>query len=217
MRRQSSVQQSERRNDVRALFKTPILVEVLNAGYIYRARMVNYSKNGIFIETDVGLQPGEEIYIGIEESPYPLSTDTARSYRAKVIWQKGLKNSIFNFGYGVIIISGQKKQTLLDREFEDRQELRKYPRKPYSNTVYFTSQNQYYRGLIYNISRRGVFIKTNDIFSIGQIIKLVIPGTKIDKGVMLTAEVVRLSEMGIGVTFKGVITSKPPLSINFAN
>jgi len=217
MRRHSLVQHPEKRNDSRALFKTPILVEDLNAGYIYRARMVNYSKNGIFIETDVGLEPGEEIYIGIEESPYQLSTDAARSYRAKVIWQKGLKNSIFNFGYGVIITSGQNNKTSQDREIEDQHELRKNPRKPYPKTVFFTSQNQYYRGLIYNISRGGVFIKTNDIFSIGQIIKLVIPGTKIDKGVMLMAEVVRLSKIGIGVTFKGVIKSKPPLNINLAN
>jgi len=78
---------------VRASFRSPILVEDLNAGFIYRARMVNYSKKGIFIETDVILDPGEEIHIGMENSPYKLSSDASGSYRAKVIWQKGEKAS----------------------------------------------------------------------------------------------------------------------------
>ena len=211
------VQHPEKRSDVRAAFKSPVLVEDLNAGYLYRARMVNCSRKGIFIETDVGLVPGEEIYIGIEESPYQLSTDAEQSYRAKVIWQKALKNSIFNFGYGAIIISGQNKKALKNTNVEDPQEIRKYPRKPYPKTVFFTSQNQYYRGRINNIGRGGVFIKTNDNFSIGQIIKIVIPGTKIDKGVMLVAEVVRMDGIGIGAAFKGVIDDKTPWSNSWAN
>jgi Tfp pilus assembly protein PilZ len=217
MGRQSLVQQHpEKRNYVRAPFKTPIIVEDLNGGYIYRARMINYSKRGIFIETDVGLEPGDEIYIGIEESPSQLSTDATRSYRARVIWQKTLKNSFFNFGYGVIIISGQNKNSQ-GRKDRNRQELRKYPRKPYPKMVFFTSQNRYYRGSIGNISRGGIFIKTDDIFHIGQIIKLVIPETKIDKGVMLVAEVVRLDEIGVGVKFKAVLKAKSALNINLAN
>jgi len=190
---------------VRASFRSPILVEDLNAGFIYRARMVNYSKKGIFIETDVILDPGEEIHIGMENSPYKLSSDASGSYRAKVIWQKGLNNGNFNFGYGIIIIPGQDKKKPLDKDFQDRQELRKHPRRSFPRTVFFTSQNLYYRGFIYNISRGGVFIKTKDNFTVGQLIKLVIPGTKIDKGVMLKAEIVRFGETGVGVTFKGII------------
>jgi Tfp pilus assembly protein PilZ len=220
MRKQSLVRYPEKRRDTRAPFYSPILVEDLNAGYVYRARMVNYSKDGIFIETDVGLEPGEEIYIGIEDSPHKFSPDAARGYRAKVIWQKGLKNSIFNFGYGVIIVSGNDKKKSdkpPTREFQKRQELRRHPRKSFPKTVYFTSQNHYYRGSIDNISRGGIFIETRDVFTLGQTINLVIPGTKIDKGVMLKAEVVRFSEAGVGLAFKGVLKGAPVLDVNLVN
>jgi len=202
---------------VRASFRSPILVEDLNAGFIYRARMVNYSKKGILVETDVGLGLGEEIHIGMENSPYQLSSDASGSYRAKVIWQKGLNNGNFNFGYGIIIISNHDKEKPRDRDFQDRQELRKHTRKSFPKTIFFTSQNQYYRGFIYNISRGGVFIKTKDNFTVGQIIKLVIPGTKIDKGVMLEAEIVRFSEAGVGVVFKGIIEKNTTFDMAIAN
>ena len=211
IRRQLLVQHSEKRSDVRAAFNSPVLVEDVDAGYIYRARMVNCSRNGIFIETDVGLDPGEEIYIGIENSPYQLSSDDTKSYRAKVIWRKGLDNGIFNFGYGVTIISGKDKKNPRVGEFQGWQDLRKHPRISYPKAVFFTSQDQYYQGFIYNISRGGVFIETKDIFTVGQIIKLVIPGTKIDNGVMLKAKIVHCSETGVGVTFKGKINNEDEL------
>ena len=210
----------EKRRGAREPYSSPILVEDLNAGYLYRARMVNYSKNGIFIETDVGLDLGEEIYIGIENTPHKFASDASRSYRAKVIWQKGLKNSIFNFGYGLIIISGNdeiESDMPANRDFHERKELRKHPRKSFPKEVYFTSQNQYYRGSIDNISRGGIFIDTKDAFKVGQTINLVIPGTKIDKGVMLKAEVVHVGKTGVGLVFKGILTGVPILDVSLAS
>ena len=181
--------------------------------------MTNYSKDGIFIETDVGLEPGEEIYIGIEDSPRKLSPNAAKSYRARVIWQKGLKNGIFNFGYGVIIVSSKDKNESDEIEIRDpqeREELRKHPRKSFSKTVYFTTQNHYYHGSISNISRGGIFIVTEDGFSVGQTINLVIPGTKIDKGVMLKAEIVHVSETGMGLAFRGVLKGEQTFDVKLA-
>ena len=88
------------------------------------------------------------------------------------------------------------------------EELRRHPRRSYPKTVFFTSQSQYYEGLANNISKGGIFIETKDKFSVGQIIKLVIPGTKIDKGVMLKGEVVRFDQAGVGVKFKSILKSK---------
>ena len=216
-KRKSPVQYPEKRRDARAAFKSPILVEDLNAGFVYRARMVNYSSKGVFIETDVGLEPGEEINIGIENSPFELSPEASKSYRAKVLWQKGLKNGFFNFGYGAIIIPGENNEKSASIDSGDPQELRKHPRKSFPRRVFFTSQNQYYRGIIYDISRGGVFIKTKDVFAVGQKIRLVIPGTKIDNGVMLEAEIVRFGESGVGVTFVGVITKRTTVGVNYKN
>ena len=86
--------------------------------------------------------------------------------------------------------------------------MRKHPRKPYSKPVFIASENQYYTGLIKNISRRGIFIKIKDNFTVGQLIKLVVPGTKIDKGVMLIVEVVHMSPTGIGVEYKSLLKKR---------
>jgi hypothetical protein len=65
-----------------------------------------------------------------------------------------------------------------------------------------------YRGLIKNISRRGIFVETKGTLNVGQIIKLVIPGTGIDNGVMLKGEVIRCDQTGIGVEFKSQLRKK---------
>ena len=204
------VQFSEKREDVRALHKVPVVVEDLEDGFIYRARMVNYSKSGMYLETDVVLDLEAEIYVGIEDSPYTLPSNTESSkltqyFRAQIRWQKELKNNLFNFGCGVNILSVGDEKSMRDKNIQLKQELRKHPRKSYTKPVLFTSDNQYYKGLINNISRAGAFIKTKDIFSIGQIVRLVIPGTKIDKGVMLKGKVVRFDHKGVGVKFMNIL------------
>jgi Tfp pilus assembly protein PilZ len=201
---------SEKRANERIAYKVPISVEDLEDGFIYRARMVNYSKSGMYLETDVILDLGAEIYIGIEESPYILSSSISSSkssqyFQAKIRWQKDLKGNLFNFGYGVAILSVGDAKSIQAKDFQAIQYLRKHPRKQYSKPVFFASEGRYYAGLIKNISRSGIFIKTKDNFTIGQLIKLVIPGTKIDKGVMLKVEVTRLGLTGIGVKYKNLL------------
>ena len=70
---------SEKRANERIAYKVPISVEDLEDGFIYRARMINYSKSGMYLETDVILDLGAEIHIGIEDSPYILSSSTSSS------------------------------------------------------------------------------------------------------------------------------------------
>ena len=52
----------EKRSGSRTDFKSPIMVED-SKGIIYKARMVNYSGNGLYIETDWLLRPGTQIHI----------------------------------------------------------------------------------------------------------------------------------------------------------
>ena len=103
------VQYSEKRVDLRTTHKVPVMLEDLEDGFIYRARMVNYSKSGMYLETDVVLDLGAEIYVGIEDSPYTISSSTFSSkasqyFRAKIRWQREIKDDLFNFGYGVNIL-----------------------------------------------------------------------------------------------------------------
>jgi Tfp pilus assembly protein PilZ len=205
----------EKRAAARKAYKAPITVEDLKTSTIYRARMVNYCKTGLHFETDWLLEPGKKIYIEMENLPeVSSSSDLKDRYRAEIIWHTKLENSLCKHGYGVKFISGSGKENLQSVGLKDTktnsEDLRKHPRRSYHKTVLFISQNQAYQGLANNISNGGIFIETKDKFSVGQIIRLVIPGTKIDKGVMLKGEVIHVKPKGVGVKFTGLLNKGKP-------
>lgn len=92
--------QSEQRHATRLKHTTSIQLENFPAGEHYEAKMHNYSRGGMYFESDYAPLPGTEIYIGIEKSPYDLSPDM---YRAQVRWRQKLpdQDSQFSFGVGV--------------------------------------------------------------------------------------------------------------------
>jgi Tfp pilus assembly protein PilZ len=198
----------ERRSDIRTSYKSPARVED-SKGLIYRARIVNYSNNGLYIETDWPLQAGTELYIEMEKSPYASTTfDSLDRRQSVILWHTELKDSFYTYGYGIKYINDFEETTpqiKVLNETKETAEMRRFPRKHYSNSVYFTSQNNYFEGLIHNISKNGMFIETKDNFNEGQIVRIVIPGTKIDHGTMLKGEIKHLSHKGIGVQFKRIL------------
>ena len=103
------------------------------------------------------------------------------------------------------MINAEDRAVLGDRP-KAIQDPRKYPRISYFGPVAFKSGNhKYSKGLIINISRCGAFIETKKSCSLGQAIELVIPNKKIDKHVIIRGRIVRLSQTGIGVTFKATL------------
>lgn len=201
---------SEKRGDIRTRYKVPVIVEDSEDGFVYRGRMINYSEQGMYLETDVVLDLGAEIYIGMEDSPYNASSskpsaNESQFFLAEIKWQRQLNDNFFNFGYGVNILAIGDQRAIRYKDYQSKEDLRKHPRKSYSKPVFFTSQNQYYKGLIYDICKGGMFIKTKESFSVGQIIRLVIPGTKIDNGAMLRGKVVRFDNKGVGVKFLNIL------------
>ena len=201
----------EKRSDNRTDFKSPVTVEDLK-GIIYKARMVNYSRCGLYIETDWLLRPETEIYIEIEKSPYTSDTlDLPERYRSVILWHTKLEDSFYSYGYGVKFtpdVDTQIPRIKVLKESKISEDLRKYPRKHFSNSVFFTSQNDYFEGLINNISKDGIFIETQNNFTVGQMVRLVIPGTKIDNGTMLKGEIRHRTKKGIGVQFKRLLKVK---------
>lgn len=199
---------SERRSDIRTSYKSPARVED-SKGIIYKARIVNYSDDGLYIETDWPLQAGTEIYIEMEKSPYAASTfDFLERRQSVILWKTVLKDSFYTYGYGIKYIRDSEDKTpqiSVLNETEKAAEMRRFPRKHFSNSVYFTSQNDYFEGVIHNISKNGMFIETKANFNEGQTVRLVIPGTKIDNGTMLKGEIKHLNHKGIGVQFKRIL------------
>jgi hypothetical protein len=66
----------EKRNNARMDHRCPITIENIKAGVMHRAKMMNFSDNGLYFEADNLLQPGEEIFVGIDNSPFASSMDT---------------------------------------------------------------------------------------------------------------------------------------------
>ena len=74
-----------------------------------------------------------------------------------------------------------------------------------SKYINYTSNNRFYTGLIKDISKTGIFIRTKDSFPCGQIIMLAIPFSNKNKNTIVNGEVVRSSQEGLGVKFKNLI------------
>ena len=90
----------ENRDDFRYKHKAKIFLEIYSTGAYYQAKMLNYSRGGLYFETDYAPLPGTDIFISIENSPYDFGADV---YRAQVRWRTELskKKSKYSFGVGV--------------------------------------------------------------------------------------------------------------------
>ena len=91
---------AEQRDTIRVRHKANILLENFPSGFHHKAKMYNYSRGGLYFESNYAPLPGTEIYIGIEISPYDFGPDM---YRARVQWRKELskRKSKYAFGVGV--------------------------------------------------------------------------------------------------------------------
>ena len=88
----------ENRNTVRIEHRCPITIENITAGVMHRAQMMNFSDNGLYFEADNLMQPGEEIFVGIDNSPFASVIDTYEFHRVKIVWRTKLKKSAFYYG-----------------------------------------------------------------------------------------------------------------------
>ena len=89
----------EKRTGARFYKDSPIMIEYDTANYC-SAMMYNYSDGGMYFEVDRVLEPGEEIYIGIENSPYSFRPAV---FRAEVRWCReiGDEEALYFYGVGV--------------------------------------------------------------------------------------------------------------------
>ena len=198
----------EKRNNVRMDHRCLITIENIKAGVMHRAKMMNFSANGLYFEADNLLQPGEEIFVGIDNSPFASSKDTYECYRVKIVWRKKLKKSAFYYGYGAkrTIDSRQaKSQKGAAAEWKD---IRKHQRKPYSKSISFAAKDIIFEGFLKNISSAGVFIETNENFSAGQTLTFEIP-LKQNQKAKVIGEVVWSSPDGFGVKFLSIDKPEP--------
>lgn len=89
---------TDRRAHPRHRHKAAIMYEHYRSGRYFEGQMLNYSRGGMYFESDFAPQIGTEIFIGIENSPYTSGHDV---YRAKVIWHVKLADPMALCSHGV--------------------------------------------------------------------------------------------------------------------
>jgi Tfp pilus assembly protein PilZ len=189
----------EKRQSCRLDEYRPISVKDLKARIFHKATMLNYSKNGMYFETDSFLQQGTEIYIRFDNSSHVSFADEFECKLAEIIWRKKLKESFYNYGYGVELATNNVKE----QKHENQREKigsRKHPRKPYSKSVLYAANNKISEGTSVNLSKSGIFIKSKDKLSVGQTVILSLP-SKTGKRLKIRGEIVWSNYEGFGVKF----------------
>ena len=74
-------------------------------------------------------------------------------------------------------------------------------RRSYINEIEFESKGRFCKGVSQDLSGGGMFIKTDEKFSVGNTIVLKIPFADNRKQIRVPAEIVRIASDGIGVEF----------------
>ena len=200
----------------RFTYKAEIYHDSLSPDVFYAATMHNFSKGGLYFESDQSLKIGDNINLRIKHPSHSAGKDNLYELGVDIIWRKNLRYSSFRYGYGAKFINTnasleniidttelevQRSQHNEPKEEKEEKDPREHPRKPYNKSLFFISDDQNYEGLITDISRGGAFIETHINFSVGQIIILVVPGHKGRKTFKLKGCIVRLNRSGVGVQF----------------
>ena len=196
-------QYSEKRSNPRIYYWKPITIEESAISFLYRARLVNYSETGLYFETDLLLNSGARVYVGIQNSAHRLFPKHYGRFLAEIIWRKPLTEISFNYGYGAKVLFDKAEKKLHTNKHVKLFKIRKNPRKLFSKLTYFASGSKFCQGIIKNLSRGGAFIETKTKFSNGSEIKLVVPGP--NKYIQIRCEIIHFSQKGFGVKFKNVL------------
>lgn len=191
----------ERRDKARLTHVSQINIRDLNTGFNYSARMLNYSDEGLYFESDSLLAVNTEVFVGIQQTPYGKNSSDYDCYRAIITWHKELpEDSYFYYGYGAKLIAEDLHKEINSKYVIKSKKNRKHRRKDFKKSIKFASGDRVFSGTTVNISSTGVFIKSDCQISNGQIIILAIPDKK-GKNVLIQGEVVWSSIEGFGVKF----------------
>lgn len=89
----------ERRENERIQCKRDALHNTESADLFFRGEVSNYSKRGLYFESNVNLQSGDNISLLVE------TQSSGKSYLVdvKIMWRVELRDSSFGFGYGATL------------------------------------------------------------------------------------------------------------------
>ena len=103
----------DRRKSERIKCKKFILHDTDPSDFFYRGKVCNYSKRGLYFESNVDLLPEDKISILVNKN----SDDLSYILDVKIIWVNELYDSKFDVGYGASIIRKIDRRTGIERRF----------------------------------------------------------------------------------------------------
>ena len=95
---------TERREHDRFQCKTTILHDASPPDFFYKGIMYNFSKKGLYFESNEDLLQGHEISISITKPPQQFKIKAHQNFSVKIMWHKELQGSPYQIGYGAKII-----------------------------------------------------------------------------------------------------------------
>jgi Tfp pilus assembly protein PilZ len=110
------------------------------------------------------------------------------------------KRTINDSMMALLLESGRLK----DEHQPKHQERRRYKRVPCSLPVEFVYKEWSYKATISDISLSGIFIQTENPFSVGDEVDIAFYSQTLEKGCRIPGEVVRRAPNGIGVELKPI-------------
>ncbi|MEJ2170721.1 MAG: PilZ domain-containing protein [Desulfobacterales bacterium] len=204
----------ERRYHKRHRYEAIISHDISSNDTIHPGKMFNFSKGGLYFESDEAICPDEEVFVGLATEYGSGDHDTQLLFEVKIIWRQQLEDSPFNYGYGAKFLNSSdsllespgmaklEQQASSGKEFMSETDARKYHRRVYNKPLNFIYKGMKFKGLVADISRGGAFIETGAKFSLSESIQLVLPGGKAGKKFLVKGWIVRISRRGVGVSFE---------------
>jgi len=206
--------ETERRKHRRIKYEAVISHDVSSNGRIYPGKMFNFSKGGMYFESDQTIYPGQEIFVGLTIRAASPGKVKQLLFEVKILRQEALEESALCCGYGGEFLStdnvfpetGYNKENARSASPRDKfrveNDSRKHLRRRYNKSLMFSYDRHEYQGVVSDIGRAGAFILTTKNFGLGGRIRLAIPALKTRKELKVTGWIVRISPEGIGISFE---------------
>jgi hypothetical protein len=204
---QLKIDNAELRSSARIEHTSQIQIKDVQSGNLHKAKMLNFSREGLYFESDSMLNSGMKIYLGIKNSPYATLPDVLEYRRGEIQWRKRLKQSFYQFGYGVKLSAGATTKTDAQAPSTELhsapQDQRRHPRKACQQSARLSSDETIFNGEIQNVSLSGVFISSELELTVDQILNLSVPG-KDGRELKMRGKVVWCSREGCGIKIQRI-------------
>ena len=94
----------ERREHERFPCETTILHDTSPPDFFHKGIMYNFSKKGLYFESNEHLLQGHEVSISINKPPEQFTIKPRQKFSIKIMWYQELQGSSYQSGYGAKMI-----------------------------------------------------------------------------------------------------------------